>query len=92
MSEPGAVDTAVKRLALAIDALDAAVERRRENDRSEDRPAQQLHALGIDRTRLAEALDAETAHTKQLTASNREIAQRLEVAMSSIQSVLDGNE
>jgi SOS response regulatory protein OraA/RecX len=92
MSEPGAVDTAVKRLALAIDALDAAVERRRENDRSEDRLAQQLHALGIDRTRLAEALDAETAHTKQLTASNREIAQRLEVAMSSIQSVLDTNE
>jgi SOS response regulatory protein OraA/RecX len=92
MSEPGAVDTAVKRLALAIDALDAAVERRRENDRSEDRLAQQLHALGIDRMRLAEALDAETAHTKQLTASNREIAQRLEVAMSSIQSVLDTNE
>ena len=92
MSEPSAVDAAVKRLALAIDALDAAVERRRENDRSEDRLAQQLQALGIDRTRLAEALDAETAHTKQLTASNREIAQRLDAAMSSIQSVLDGNE
>jgi hypothetical protein len=54
--------------------------------------AQQLQALGIDRTRLAEALDAETAHTKQLTASNREIAQRLEAAMTSIQSVLDANE
>lgn len=92
MSEPSAVDAAVKRLALAIDALDAAVERRRENDRSEDRLAQQLHALGIDRTRLAEALDAETAHTKHLTASNREIAQRLDAAMSSIQAVLDGNE
>src|SRR4029079_10494623 len=78
--------------ALAIDALDAAVERRRENDRSEDRLAQQLHALGIDRTRLAEALDAETAHTKQLTASNGEIAQRLEAAMSSVQSVLAVNE
>jgi SOS response regulatory protein OraA/RecX len=92
MTEPSAVDAAVKRLALAIDALDAAVERRREGDRSEDRLAQQLQALGIDRTRLAEALDAETAHTKQLTASNREIAQRLEAAMSSIQSVLDGND
>ena len=92
MSEPSAVDAAVKRLALAIDALDAAVERRREGDRSEDMLAQQLHALGIDRMRLAESLDAETAHTKELTAANREIAQRLEAAMSSIQSVLDGNE
>ena len=36
MTEPGAVDAAVKRLALALDALDAAVERRRETDRSED--------------------------------------------------------
>ena len=92
MPEPSAVDAAVKRLALAIDALDAAVERRREGDRSEDRLAQQLHALGIDRTRLAEALDAETARARQLTAANQEIAQRLEAAMSSIQSVLDANE
>jgi hypothetical protein len=58
-------------------------------DRSEDGLAQQLHALGIDRTRLAEALDSETAHTKQLTATNREIAQRLDTAIATIQSVLD---
>ncbi len=89
MSEPSAVDTAVKRLALALDALDAAVERRREADRSEDGLAQQLHALGIDRTRLAEALDAEVSHTKKLTGTNREIAQRLDTAIATIQSVLD---
>jgi hypothetical protein len=87
--EPSAVDTAVKRLALALDVLDAAVERRREADRSEDGLAQQLHALGIDRTRLAEALDAEVSHTKKLTVTNREIAQRLDTAISTIQSVLD---
>ena len=92
MPEPSAVDAAVKRLALAIDALDAAVERRREADRSEEALAQQLHALGIDRTRLAEALDSETAQTKQLTEANREIGQRIEAAMSSIQSILDANE
>ena len=92
MPEPSAIDTAVKRLALALDALDAAVERRRESDRSEDGLAQQLHALGIDRTRLAEALDGEAAQSKQLKETNREVARRLDAAMSSIQSVLDSNE
>ena len=33
MSDQSAIDQAVKRLALALDALDAAVERRREGDR-----------------------------------------------------------
>jgi hypothetical protein len=89
MSEPSTVDTAVKRLALALDALDAAVERRRDADRNEDGLAQQLHTLGIDRTRLAEALDAEAAHTKQLSETNREIARRLDTAIVTIQSVLD---
>jgi hypothetical protein len=93
MSEPkselSAVDTAVKRLALALDALDAAVERRREADRSEDGLAQQLHTLDVDRTRLADALDAETAHTRKLTETNREIAQRLDTAIVTIRSVLD---
>jgi len=92
MSEPSAVDAAVKRLALALDALDAAVERRRDSDRSEDALAQQLHALGIDRTRLAEALDGETAHSKKLESSNREIAGRLDTAIATIRSVLDSNE
>jgi hypothetical protein len=89
MSEPSAIDTAVKRLALALDALDAAVERRREADRNEDGLAQQLHTLGIDRMRLAEALDVEVAHTKQLGETNREVARRLDAAIVTIQSVLD---
>jgi hypothetical protein len=88
-SEPSAVDTAVKRLALALDALDAAVERRREADQNEDGLAQQLHTLDVDRTRLADALDAETAQTRRLTETNREIAQRLDTAIGTIQSVLD---
>ena len=91
MTEPSAVDAAVKRLALALDALDAAVERRREADRSEEGLANQLHALDVDRTRLAAALDGETARTRQLENTNREIAQRLDVAISTIRSVLDGS-
>ena len=88
MTEPGAIDTAVKRLSLALDALDAAVERRRQADRSEDGLAQQLHALGADRSRLAAALDQEAARAKRIETANREIARRLDVAIGTIRSVL----
>jgi Domain of unknown function (DUF4164) len=92
MSDQSTIDQAVKRLALALDSLDAAVERRRQSDRSEEGLASQLHALGVDRTRLAAALDGETARTRRLESTNREIAQRLDTAIASIQSVLDANE
>jgi len=92
MTDQSAIDTAVKRLALALDGLDAAVERRREVDRSEEGLASQLHALGVDRTRLAAALDGEAARSRRLESTNREIAERLDAAIASIQSVLDANE
>jgi len=92
MSEQSEIDAAVKRLALALDALDAAVERRLEADRSEANLTSQLHTLGLDRTRLAEALDNETARSRKLEETNREIAQRLDTAIASIQSVLSGQQ
>lgn len=92
MSDQSAIDLAVKRLALALDGLDAAAERRREADRSEEGLASQLHALGVDRTKLAAALDGEAARSRRLENTNRDIAQRLDAAIASIQSVLDGNE
>jgi len=92
MTEPSAIDSAVKRLALALDALDAAVERRREGDRSEEGLASQLHALGIDRTQLAAALDKETARSRRLEGVNREVAARIDAAIESIRGVIDGEE
>jgi hypothetical protein len=92
MTEQSAIDNAVKRLAQALDALDAAVERRREADRSEESLAAQVQALGLDRTRLADTLDGEAARARKLEAANREIAQRLDTAIASIQSVLDSSE
>ena len=92
MSEQSEIDASVKRLALALDALDAAVERRQHADRNGVDLTSQLHALGLDRTRLAEALDGETARTRKLEATNREIAQRLDTAIASIQSVLGRQE
>jgi hypothetical protein len=92
MTDQSAVDSAVKRLALALDALDAAVERREHADHNEEALAAQVQALGVDRTRLAAALDGETARSRKLESTNREIAQRLETAIASIQSVLDAHE
>jgi hypothetical protein len=92
MPDQSAIDSAVKRLALALDGLDAAAERRREADRSEEGLASQLHSLGVDRTKLAAALDGETARSRRLEGTNRDIAQRLDAAIASIQSVLDSNE
>ncbi|HEY5167537.1 MAG TPA: DUF4164 family protein [Pseudolabrys sp.] len=92
MTEQSAIDMAVKRLALALDALDAAVERRREADRNEEGLVAQVQALGLDRAKLADTLDGETARTRKLESTNREIAQRLDAAIASIQSVLDSNE
>ena len=61
-------------------------------DRNEEGLAAQVQALGVDRTRLAAALDGETARSRRLETTNREIAERLDTAIASIQSVLDLNE
>jgi hypothetical protein len=92
MADQSAIDMAVRRLAMALDALDAAVERRREADRNEEALASQVQALGLDRSKLAAALDGESARSRRLESTNRDVATRLDAAMASIQSVLDGQE
>ena len=92
MTEPSAIDAASKRLALALDALAAAVERRHDADRGEQTLDAQLHALGTDRSRLASELDAATARTRALEHANREVAQRLDAAINTIRSVLAASE
>ena len=92
MTDESAIDAAVKRLALALDALDAAVDRRQDADRDEQALAAQVHALGVDRARLASVLDGETARSRRLETANRQIAERLDSAIASIQSVLEAHE
>ena len=82
MTDASAIEAATRRLAAALDALEAALERRRSGDRGEDALAAQVHALGSD-------LDAATARSRKLEAANREIAQRLDVAIDSIRQVIE---
>jgi hypothetical protein len=89
MTDPSAIDAAARRLAQALDALQSAVVRKREADTGGDAVAMQLHALGADRARLAGELDNAAAHGRKLEDVNREVARRIEVAMDTIQKLLD---
>ena len=92
MSEPNAIEAASRRLALALDALAAAVERRQVADREEATLAAQLHALGNDRSRLASELDGATARARSLEKVSRDVARRLDAAMAKLRSLLDAVE
>ena len=92
MTDPSAIETATRRLAMALDALDAAVERRREADRGEEQLIAQLHALGGDRSRLAAELDGAAANAKRLETTNREIGRRLDLAIETIRTVIETND
>jgi hypothetical protein len=82
------IDTATRRLMSALDALESAVERRREADRDEDELATRIQALGADRSRLADELDASLVKSRKLERVNREIAERLDHAIGAIREVL----
>ena len=60
-----------------------------EADRSESALAAQVQALGTDRSRLASELDGAAARSRELESTNREIAQRLDVAIESIRAVIE---
>jgi hypothetical protein len=86
------VETATRRLMAALDALESAVERRREADRDENELAVRIQALGADRSRLADELDGSLVKSRRLERANREIAERLDAAIGTIRSVLDAGD
>jgi len=89
MTDASAIEAATRRLSAALDALEAALEHRRDTDRGENALAAQVHALGTDRSKLASDLDA---RTRRLEAANREVAQRIDSAMENIRSVLEARQ
>ena len=89
MSDTDPIEAATRRLAQALEALEAATERRCEADRADGALAEQLHVLGGDRARLASQLDEATARAQALEAANREVAQRIDQAIETIRGVLE---
>jgi chromosome segregation ATPase len=92
MSDTDPMEAASLRLSVALEALEAATERRREADRAEGSLADHVHALGSDRARLAGELDEASARARALEAANREVAQRIDRAIETIRGVLEFGE
>jgi hypothetical protein len=92
LSESDSIKAATARLALALDGLDAAAERRREADRDELARSEHLAALGDDRARLASELDEATARARGLETASREVAERVDQAIATIRTVLGSDE
>jgi DNA-binding FrmR family transcriptional regulator len=88
MSDTDPIANAARRLTGALDALEAAVERRAEADRDVEALANQVHALGSDRARLASELDDAAARASTLETANREAAERIDQVMATIRGVI----
>jgi hypothetical protein len=89
MNDTNVIDTAARRLQSALEALEAAIERRLEGEREQAELAGQIHALGVDRLRLANDLDTAAARSRRLETTNREVVQRLDAAIETIRTLLE---
>jgi L-lactate utilization protein LutB len=89
VSEATTIDSATRRLQSALEALDGAVGRRLERDQGQAAVATQLHAFDVDRARLAAELDDATARGRALETANREVAQRLDEAITTIRAIVE---
>jgi hypothetical protein len=82
------IEAAIKRLQVALDTLEAAMERKLQVDRRDVALAEQVHALDSDRAQLAAELDNATARARRLETANRDIAQRLDAAIETVRTVI----
>jgi hypothetical protein len=87
--DAGAIEAATRRLLAALEALEAAVERRRDGDLNEERLVERIHQLGGDRSRLTNELDGVTAQARALEQINRDVAKRIDTVIGSVRAVLD---
>jgi chromosome segregation ATPase len=92
MSETDSIEVASRRLTQALDALDAAAERRREADRDAHSLGERLHAVDADRARLAGELDHAAARSRTLETANREIGQRIDQAIAAVRGALGADD
>jgi chromosome segregation ATPase len=90
--DESSLERATRRLDSYIDSLEAAVNRRHEEDRQRDALEAQLQAFGSDRSKLAAELDTVRARSVDLESANREVSRRLERAVDTIRTVLTANE
>ncbi len=83
------INAAMRRLMTALDALEGAVDRRQEVNRGEDELASRIHALAVDRSRLAADLDTALVKTRRLERTNRETAARVDGAIDALRTMIN---
>jgi hypothetical protein len=92
VSDPSTIEAATRRLAAALEGLDAALDRRRDADRREAALATQVAAFGADRARLAAEVDQHAARAQRLDTASREVSRRLDLAIDAIHAVVERRE
>jgi hypothetical protein len=88
MTTPDRLDAILRRLAIALDHLEAAAERRLEVEAERSDRDEELAVMQDDRARLAIELDGALARARALASANAEVSRRLERASESIRAVL----
>lgn len=88
MDLPVSIQRALQRLNGAIDALDAAAERRAEADAARADADAEYAVMQDDRSRLAVELDAALARARTLERVAGDVAARVDRAGAAVQSIL----
>jgi hypothetical protein len=88
MKTPARIEATLKKLAAALDQLEAACERRCDADTERGNLDEEFAVLQDDRTRLGVELDAALARSKSLELANDEVARRLQKASATLRTML----
>jgi hypothetical protein len=86
-----AMEDAVQRLTIALDALEAAVHRRKANEETIRELEEDVHLLALDRSKLASELDDMAARARGLEMAAHQASQRVNRAMDTIREILVSN-
>jgi len=92
MSSASPIDRAVRRLQAALDALEGVVDDRLGADTKLVELEGELQRIGLDRSRLAQTIDAVESRAERLETANQEVSRRLVSAMETIRDVIDRGE
>jgi len=92
MNDSNRLEASFKRLAVALDNLEAASERRASVDRLRVDQEEALSVMQDDRSRLANELDGALARVRRLDEANGEAMRRLHSAGAALRALLTENE
>ena len=92
MIETSKLDQAFGRFEAALRQFEAALARQQDQLRRDEVIKGEAEALRLDRSRLAQELDNSLVKTRKLERTNREIAERLDSAIGTVRTMLDGGD